>query len=108
MGNMYVQNITINVREPELKKIKEKKVKEQPIWMTNSTVHEVPPELSESFREYWRKMWGEGLVAGNHTLIWYKDWVKLEFGVTFSTTSIMWTLESEGTLQGPTLTQYCS
>ncbi|XP_073468327.1 general transcription factor IIE subunit 1-like [Aquarana catesbeiana] len=50
MGNMYVQNITINVREPELKKVKDnKKGKEQPIWMTNSTVHEVLPELSASF-----------------------------------------------------------
>ncbi|XP_018410326.1 PREDICTED: general transcription factor IIE subunit 1-like [Nanorana parkeri] len=49
MGNMYVQNITINVHEGELKKVKEKKGKEQPVWMTKSTVHEVPPELNASF-----------------------------------------------------------
>ncbi|KAM3938073.1 general transcription factor IIE subunit 1-like [Leptodactylus fuscus] len=36
--NMYVQNVTINVNEPELKKVKEKKGKEQPVWMKESTV----------------------------------------------------------------------
>ncbi|KAM4808797.1 general transcription factor IIE subunit 1-like [Rhinophrynus dorsalis] len=41
VGNMYVQNVTINVRESELKKKgKERKVKEQPVWMKESTVHE--------------------------------------------------------------------
>ncbi|CAH2300309.1 general transcription factor IIE subunit 1-like [Pelobates cultripes] len=39
IGNLYVQNVTINVRESDLKKkSKEKKVKEQPIWMKESTV----------------------------------------------------------------------
>ncbi|KAG8592214.1 hypothetical protein GDO81_000438 [Engystomops pustulosus] len=42
--NMYVQNVTINVRETELKKVKEKKGKEQPVWMKESTVIDVPPE----------------------------------------------------------------
>ncbi|XP_075705740.1 general transcription factor IIE subunit 1-like [Rhinoderma darwinii] len=61
MDNMYVQNVTINVREPELKKVKEKKGKEQPIWMKESTVtaneaHEeieadVPPEEPEDVDE---------------------------------------------------------
>ncbi|XP_056415202.1 general transcription factor IIE subunit 1-like [Hyla sarda] len=36
--DMYVQNVTINVREHELKKVKEKKGKEQPVWMKESTV----------------------------------------------------------------------
>ncbi|XP_072262265.1 general transcription factor IIE subunit 1-like [Pyxicephalus adspersus] len=49
VGNMYVQNITINVHEPEMKKVKEKKGKEQPVWMKNSTVHEPNPEISDSF-----------------------------------------------------------
>ncbi|KAM8938833.1 general transcription factor IIE subunit 1-like [Pelodytes ibericus] len=49
VGNMYVQNVTINVRESEVKKkSKEKKVKEQPIWMTDSTVHMAPPEEKAS------------------------------------------------------------
>ncbi|XP_069832657.1 general transcription factor IIE subunit 1-like [Dendropsophus ebraccatus] len=38
IDNMYVQNVTINVREHELKKVKEKKGKEQPVWMKESTV----------------------------------------------------------------------
>ncbi|KAM5193759.1 general transcription factor IIE subunit 1-like [Mantella aurantiaca] len=49
MGNLYVQNITINVREPELKKVKDKKGKEQPVWMKHSTVHEAQEEMSASF-----------------------------------------------------------
>ncbi|OCT99547.1 general transcription factor IIE subunit 1 [Xenopus laevis] len=49
MGNMYVQNVTINVRESDLKKKgKERKVKEQPVWMKNSTVHETPAEESST------------------------------------------------------------
>ncbi|KAG8453734.1 hypothetical protein GDO86_000383 [Hymenochirus boettgeri] len=49
VGNMYVQNVTINVRDSELKKKgKEKKVKEQPIWMKDSTVHDISPEESSS------------------------------------------------------------
>ncbi|XP_040276477.1 general transcription factor IIE subunit 1-like [Bufo bufo] len=36
--NMYVQNVTINVRETEVRKVKEKKGKEQPVWMKESTV----------------------------------------------------------------------
>lgn len=50
--DMYVQNVTINVREAELKKVKEKG-KEQPVWMTESTVavsdaqpEEIKPDLS--------------------------------------------------------------
>ncbi|KAG9479836.1 hypothetical protein GDO78_011719 [Eleutherodactylus coqui] len=46
MQNMYVQDVTIHVREPELKKVKEKKGKEQPVWLKESTVvvPETPPE----------------------------------------------------------------
>ncbi|XP_053314976.1 general transcription factor IIE subunit 1-like [Spea bombifrons] len=45
VGNLYVQSVTINVNEPELKKKgKEKKVKEQPVWMKVSTVHTAPQE----------------------------------------------------------------
>ncbi|XP_075045530.1 general transcription factor IIE subunit 1-like [Mixophyes fleayi] len=44
VGNMYVQNVTINVHESELKKVKAKVGKEQPIWMKASTVHEAHPE----------------------------------------------------------------
>ncbi|XP_068124796.1 general transcription factor IIE subunit 1-like isoform X2 [Hyperolius riggenbachi] len=48
-GNMYVQNVTINVREPEVKKTKDKKGKEQPVWMKESTVYEPQPCLSDTF-----------------------------------------------------------
>ncbi|KAE8629705.1 hypothetical protein XENTR_v10000572 [Xenopus tropicalis] len=49
VGNMYVQNVTINVRESDFKKKgKERKVKEQPVWMKDSTVHGSPPEESSA------------------------------------------------------------
>lgn len=58
--DMYVQNVTINVREAELKKVKEKG-KEQPVWMTESTVavsdaqpEEIKPDLCEYY-EKWLK-----------------------------------------------------
>ncbi|KAM4051226.1 general transcription factor IIE subunit 1-like [Anomaloglossus baeobatrachus] len=57
MDNMYVQSVTINVREPELKKVKEKKGKEQPVWMKESTVsvpeaplEEIKPDVSEELQ----------------------------------------------------------
>ncbi|XP_073512745.1 general transcription factor IIE subunit 1-like [Phyllobates terribilis] len=49
MDNMYVQSVTINVHEPELKKVKEKKGKEQPVWMKESTVS-VPEVLPEEIK----------------------------------------------------------
>ncbi|CAN2388650.1 transcription initiation from RNA polymerase II promoter [Pristimantis euphronides] len=45
--NMYVQNVTINVNEPKLKKAKEKKGKEQPVWMKESTVTVAEPPSQE-------------------------------------------------------------
>ncbi|XP_063776886.1 general transcription factor IIE subunit 1-like [Pseudophryne corroboree] len=44
VGNLYVQDVTINVHELEVKKIKEKKGKEQPVWMKASTVYEAHQE----------------------------------------------------------------
>ncbi|XP_063315788.1 general transcription factor IIE subunit 1-like [Pelobates fuscus] len=54
IGNMYVQNVTINVRESDLKKkSKEKKVKEQPIWMKESTVQGVITEEMNTILRKW-------------------------------------------------------
>uniref|UniRef100_A0A8C5LUZ3 General transcription factor IIE subunit 1 n=1 Tax=Leptobrachium leishanense TaxID=445787 RepID=A0A8C5LUZ3_9ANUR len=44
ISNLYVQNVTINVRENDLKKKGKEKVKEQPIWMKESTVQAVPTD----------------------------------------------------------------
>ncbi|KAM9329292.1 general transcription factor IIE subunit 1-like [Gastrophryne carolinensis] len=46
LANMYVQSVTVNVHETEVKKGKEKKGKEQPIWMKESTVYESHPNPS--------------------------------------------------------------
>ncbi|KAM4707622.1 general transcription factor IIE subunit 1-like [Discoglossus pictus] len=51
VGNMYVQNVTINVRDSEPKKKgKDKKIKEQPIWMTESTVVGVSSEETSNIQ----------------------------------------------------------
>ncbi|XP_069487660.1 general transcription factor IIE subunit 1-like [Ambystoma mexicanum] len=48
-ANMYVQNVVISVTDTDQKKKgKEKKVKEQPIWMTKSTILEGPPDAPDT------------------------------------------------------------
>ncbi|XP_053556828.1 general transcription factor IIE subunit 1-like [Bombina bombina] len=50
-GNMYVQNVTINVRDSDLKKkVKDKKPKEQPIWMKESTIQGAPVEETNNIK----------------------------------------------------------
>ncbi|XP_054239124.1 general transcription factor IIE subunit 1-like [Indicator indicator] len=46
-GNMYTQNLVINVQDSEPKKKREKATKDQPIWMSQSTI-EGPTPASKS------------------------------------------------------------
>ncbi|NWW46585.1 T2EA factor, partial [Pedionomus torquatus] len=49
LGNMYTQNLVIDVRDSEpKKKTREKATKEQPIWMSESTVEGAKPATSDS------------------------------------------------------------
>lgn len=47
-ANLYVQNVEISVRESDQKKKGKEKPKEQPVWMTKSTIQEVPTEVQNT------------------------------------------------------------
>ncbi|KFV12071.1 PREDICTED: general transcription factor IIE subunit 1-like [Pterocles gutturalis] len=47
-GNMYTQNLIIDVQDSEPKKKREKANKEQPIWMSQSTVEEATTAINNS------------------------------------------------------------
>ncbi|XP_069056382.1 general transcription factor IIE subunit 1-like isoform X1 [Pleurodeles waltl] len=47
-ANMYVQNVVISVRESDQKKKEKEKAKEQPVWMTRSTIQEVPTDAQNT------------------------------------------------------------
>ncbi|KFQ18727.1 PREDICTED: general transcription factor IIE subunit 1-like [Merops nubicus] len=48
-GNMYTQNLVIDVQDSELKNKKTKATKEQPIWMSQSTMEEATTATNNSF-----------------------------------------------------------
>ncbi|KYO46068.1 general transcription factor IIE subunit 1-like [Alligator mississippiensis] len=48
LSDMYVQNLVIDVQDSEPKKEKEKVAKEQPIWMSQSTVEEASSAVDTS------------------------------------------------------------
>lgn len=52
-GNMYTQNLVINVQDSEpKKKTREKTTKEQPIWMSQSTVEGATPATNKTVGKF--------------------------------------------------------